>query len=436
MKKYPGVLIGVAVAVLLSAGVTSASSSTQINYTAVGSLDYVWTGVPSRGCAAVGLCGVAGSLQVNPDGSSDSGSGPPMTDVTDDNAVVRVEYPSVGGAPERVCADPMPYDVQFALARGDGLRTGDAQPNNPTSAGECAGPSAGDLGGVRLPVRREANGNYDLSGRVSLGAGPFALTVISKLRVVVSRQHNSAFFRNPSSSSQGRIPKARWALQEQASVYYRIPDISGATVAEFKASPPPLCEALAACGATGSVRMAISRIGQQLALTGYRIVRHRVSGVRALSDLRAGRLTLGDDSYQLDPSGTLSESVSGPGSVTCTDTLVHPYLDFSSSPTRAGDRLLLDSNGNQYFEPEGDPLRTYCAGPGSATILGSGAIGTGVVQASEIGAPRIELVLRNPGAFDGNGYSGVRGGAITLTLVRRRMMAGTVRVKVYGNPVQ
>ncbi len=127
MKHRSGVVLGVVVAALASAG-TAAAASTQLSYQAVGSLDYIWTGAPARGCASAGLCGIAGSLQVTPDDSSSSGSGPPSVDLSDQSAVVRVEYPGAAGAPEQVCADPMPYDVNFALARGRGVTVGESEP--------------------------------------------------------------------------------------------------------------------------------------------------------------------------------------------------------------------------------------------------------------------------------------------------------------------
>jgi hypothetical protein len=140
-------------------------TSKQLSYSPRGSIDYVWTGVPSRGCAQAGLCGVTGSLQVIPESASTIGS--PSIEVTDGSSVVRVEY---SGSPARICVDPMAYDVNFRLT---GRHAGAPQPYADLSAGQCAGPVAGDLAAVRLPVRREANGDYDLSGSQSFGAGPF-----------------------------------------------------------------------------------------------------------------------------------------------------------------------------------------------------------------------------------------------------------------------
>lgn len=405
MMRRLGAVLGVGAAVLAAAG-TAAAARMQLNYEAVGSLDYVWTGMPSRGCAAAGLCGVTGSLQVTSDDSS-------------------------GGVPERVCADPMPYDVNFALARGRGVTVGESEPSDDVSAGQCAGPTGDDFGGARLPVHREPGGDYDLAGSVSFGAGPFAVTVISKLRVLVTRQSAGEFGPPPGVGSPRptSFPKPRRVLAEEATVSYRIADITGAIVDSFTGLPTPLCDPLAACGTSGSERTTLSRLAQTLQFTGERIVKHRMSRARALADLLGGRLSLSDNSYALDPIGTLTGSLSGPGSARCVDAITSPSLGFVSNPTRRGDELALDPNGFEDLMPGADPLRTRCPGPGSNTIIGAGAVASGSVQSSELDLPRIRLVVTNPGRFTGIAYTGTRSGAIVFTLVRMKVTAGTVRTR-------
>jgi hypothetical protein len=430
MMKCVGGFLG-AVMVVLACAVPAAAATTQLNYEAVGSLDYIWTGVPTRGCAAAGMCGVTGSLQVTPDDSSGSGSGPPSVDVSDQSAVVRVEYPAAAGAPERVCADPMPYDVNFALARGRRVTVGESEPNNDVSAGQCAGPTADDLDSARLPVRREPGGDYDLAGAISFGAGPFAVTVISKLRVLVTRQGAGELGLPPGvrSPRPTPFPKPRRVLAEEADVSYRIAHISGTIVDSFTGLPTPLCDPLAACGTTGSVHTALSRIAQTLQFSGQQIVKHRISRARALADLLAGRLELSDNSYTLDPIGTLTGSLLGPGSARCLDTITSGFLGFASNPTRTGDELALDPNGFEDVVSGADPLRTRCPGPGANTIIGAGAVASGSVRSSELDSRRIRLVLTNPGRFTGIAYTGTRAGAIVLSLVRTKVTAGTVRAR-------
>jgi hypothetical protein len=419
-------------AALLSGALSAAPASGQVDYQPVGALDYVWTGVTSRGCAAAGLCGVTGSLQVTPDGDEGGGSGQPSVDVGDENAVVRVEYPALTGLPKRVCVDPMPYDVTFALARRHGRNAspvGVGEAFNDVSAGQCAGPTATDLGRVRLPVRKERNGDYDLSGSPSFGAGPFKVTVISKLRVLVSRVNFPGFSNPPFPRPRpGSFPQPRRVLAEEAHVSYRISGVSGAISDSFSGLPAPLCAGLGACGTSGSVRVALATIRQMLVLSGERIVAHRVSGARALRDLRAGRLGLFDNTYELAPTGSVTESDSGPGSTMCSDALTNPGPRFFSTGTRTADKIYLDPNGVNDVFGDPEPLRTRCPGPSTETIA-PGAVAAGIVRASELGAPRIRLVLRNRGRFEGVGYRGTRSGAIELTLIRTKVTAGTVRAK-------
>jgi hypothetical protein len=411
-----------------AAAATASATSRQLSYSPHGSIDYIWTGVPSRGCAQAGLCGVTGSLQVIPEPASTSGS--PSIEVTDGSSVVRVEY---SGSPARTCVDPMPYDVNFRLT---GRHAGAPQAYADLSAGQCAGPVAGDLAAVRLPVRREANGDYDLSGSQSFGAGPFEVRVISKLRAVVSRETVVSGGHSFSGPPPGKYPKPHRVLLEHARVYYRVADVTGALVDSFAGSPDPLCEPLAACGTTGSVRLAMTRIPQKLVFSGGRIVKRRASKARALADLRAGRLGFYDNAYALHPTVRLSGSLAGPGPQECTSTILSRSLaSMASRPTHTTDELYLGASGVDGVSSNQDPLRTRCAGPGADTIIAEGALASGRVPASAFGAPRIELVFRNPGRFAGLAYAGTRSGSIVITLRRTKAIGGTLRARAIDGEV-
>jgi hypothetical protein len=427
MRHRLGVVLGVVVMALASAGGVAAAS-TQLSYSPDGTIDYVWTGVPSRGCALVGLCGVTGSLQVVSDETSSSEGGPPSIEVTDDSSVVRVEYP---GSPNRICVDPLLYDVNFVLT---GRHAGASQPYGDVSAGQCAGPVAADLASVRLPVRREANGDYEMSGSLSFGAGPFEVRVISNMRALVSRigggSSGTGSYPGP---PPGSYPKPHRVLVEEAHVFYRATAVSGALVDSFAGSAAPLCEPLAACGTTGSVRLTINRVAEEFGFGGMRIVKRRVSKSRALADLRAGRLPFGDNAYGLTPTATLAGSVSGPGTSNCTSAIRSSSLvAFASRPTSTTDELFLRPYGVDNISSNQDPLRTRCPGPAGSTIVGNAAIADGSIPVSGLGAPVIELVLTNPGRFTGLGYAGTRTGSIVITLTREKVTAGTVRARAIG----
>jgi hypothetical protein len=412
-----------------AAAAPAAAPSGQLSYSPHGSIDYIWTGVPSRGCAQAGLCGVTGSLQVISGPESTSGS--PSIEVIDDSSVVRVEYP---GSPARICVDPMAYDVNFRLA---GRQAGASQPYADVSAGQCAGPVAGDLAAVRLPVRREANGDYDLTGSQSFGAGPFEVRVLSKLHALVSRGGiGSGGSYSSSGPPPGKYPKPHRVLVEHAQVYYRVANVTGALIDAFAGSPDPLCEPLAACGTTGSVRLAITRIPQELEFSGARIVKRRASRSRALADFRAGRLGFYNNANALDPTVMLAGSLAGPGPHDCTSTILSRFLaSMASRPTHTADELYLGAGGVDDVSSNQDPLRTRCPGPGADTIIGEGALASGSVPISAFGAPRIELVFRNSGRFAGLGYAGTRGGSIAITLMRTKVTGGTVRARATDGEV-
>jgi hypothetical protein len=432
MRKRLGAVLGAAVVVLAISG-TPGAARTQVGYQAVGSIDYIWTGVADRGCAAEGMCGVTGSLQVTADGSSSGGSGQPQVEVNDNSAVARVEYPVARGATARICADPVSYDAIFALVRARGSNAspvGESEPYIGASAGQCAGPTAAELANVRLPVRRESDGGYDLSGTVSLGAGPFQVSVLSHLQARRSRSSSSFSSSPPNSSTGPGRPKTRSALDEEVSVVYRVTAVSGAIVDSFSGLPSPLCEPLGACGASGAVRMQLRASEQTIEFSGDRIVKRRAGLRKALADLHDGRLAVSDDSYDLIMRGEVTGTSTGQGASRCTDTIRYPAIGFYSSTTATADELHLDPNGDAGPVVAGfDPLRTFCPGPGSNTIIGGGSVATGVVRFAQMGARKVNLVLRNRGGFDGPGYSGVRTGGIALTLIRESLTASTLKIR-------
>ena len=54
-----------------------AHHQTQVNTSVTGPLTIAWQGDPAHGCAAAGLCGVSGTLQMHFGNSEASGNGPP-----------------------------------------------------------------------------------------------------------------------------------------------------------------------------------------------------------------------------------------------------------------------------------------------------------------------------------------------------------------------
>jgi hypothetical protein len=423
-------------------GGTALGASTQIGFAPVGSLAYIWKGDPARGCAAQGLCGVRGSIQVVTGGSSSTQSGTslPPVEITDDAAVARVDDVSSGSA-QRQCADVVPVDEGLNVRSGAAGRLRavvDRFAFELPSAGRCAGPTAADLASVILPARKLGRRGYDLSGSDSFGAGPFEVTVVSTIHARFVAGSSGFPAPPPPTIGPGPAPpRFRPALQEFAEADYRIAAITGGLGATFSSLADPLCEPLGACGTAGRLSLVLTGGRQKLDFYGSRIVGRRVARAGVLTDLRAGRLRLSDNGYALRLGGELTGTLTGAESLSCSDRLALPTTGLSSTATRLVDRLRLDPR-NLSGPPFGigaDPLRTRCAGPGTSDIIHGGALATASVAAHDIGAPRLTIALSASGPFTGSAYQGARGGSIVLTLLRVRVLGATRRVRIIGGQV-
>ena len=421
-------------------GATALGASSQIGFEPVGSLAYIWKGDPARGCAAQGLCGVSGSIQVVTGGSSSSQSGTrlPPVEITDDASVARVDDVSSAGSAQRECADVVPVDVSFDLrSAGSGrLRAvADRYAFELPSAGRCAGPTAADLASVVLPARRLGHRGYDLSGSDTFGAGPFDVTVVSTIRALFVSGFSGP---NPPRVSPGPAPpKSRPALQEFAEADYRLAGITGGLGASFSGLADPLCEPQGACGTAGQLRLVLTARRQNLDFYGSRIVKRRVASAQVLTDLRAGRLDLSDNAYTMRLGGELTGTLTGADGLSCSDRLAQQPTGLSSAATSLADRLTLDpgSFSGSLFGMSVDLLRTRCPGPGTSDILDGAALATASVAAHDIGAPRLTIALNASGRFTGSAYQGARSGSIVLTLVRVRVLGRTRRARIIGDQV-
>src|ERR1700744_861190 len=88
----------------------------QVDVSVTGSLTIAWTGDPADGCAAAGVCGVSGTLELPQSGE---GQGPrpaaqPPLEVSDANAVARVTDTAPDGTVTR-CSDIVPSDFFLSL---------------------------------------------------------------------------------------------------------------------------------------------------------------------------------------------------------------------------------------------------------------------------------------------------------------------------------
>jgi hypothetical protein len=416
----------------------------QVNVTLTGGLTVVWTGDPARGCAAAGQCGVRGSLQMvqGDEAASESGGGAPPLELSDQSAVARVQTTAPDGT-FTGCADLVPVDFFLTVrkTRGAARATLDASDAlGAPSSGRCAGPTAADIGTMKLPARQMGSRGYDLSGQTSFGAGPFEVTAISTVRAhfTYGNQGDQVGLGGFGFLSGGvggggstRPLKPRPALQESAMARYRITGVSGALDTDFAGVAPPLCDGLGDCGATGRLTQTISTHGTVL-FAGTRLVSHRVGLSGALADLRRGRLLL-FDSFGVRPiHETVAEMLSQSDGASCTDTgSLRLARTSSAGPHRGVDELALAAGAGELGFGSPDPFRTRCPGPSTADIIGTGggSVATATVTAGELGDRHLSIAFRPRAAFDGPDYSGRRTGSVVVSMTLVHQSGGTRRVK-------
>ncbi|MGH2855968.1 MAG: hypothetical protein ACRDMJ_00630, partial [Solirubrobacteraceae bacterium] len=106
--------IGALACTALAAAPAAGAPGRQVTTTMTGALTIAWQADPARGCAAAGLCGVSGSLEMLAGGSgqssSSSGGGPSpiQAELMDPTAAARVMTLGAAGAPDATCTDLVP----------------------------------------------------------------------------------------------------------------------------------------------------------------------------------------------------------------------------------------------------------------------------------------------------------------------------------------
>ncbi|MGH2914624.1 MAG: hypothetical protein ACRDMX_06530 [Solirubrobacteraceae bacterium] len=404
-----------------------------VNVTVSGSLTFVWTGEAARGCAAAGQCGVSGSLQIDSDGGTNSGFPAPAPDLSDPNTVVRATSAAANGsAAPSTCTDLLGIDTTISLSRRRATLA--PPPFEPISAGRCAGPTSGDLARLSLPIARLGAGRFSLAGSVTFGAGPFSVTAISSLRVLRSSATPPFGFSGSASSGVGvgSPLRSRPALQESAQYTYRIASVAGALSTKFSGLAAPLCQALGACAAAGTVTDSPHGRGQ-VHFFAYRIVKRRASRAQALADVRGGRLQVSSTLNGTSLSDTISEAVDLPGRA-CSDT-VAGQLALADNGFRHGVDVVSLGDNSATTGVALDALRTRCPGPSEQGALRDRPLARGSLAASSLGARRIAIVLRGGRAFTGTAYAGREAGSLVLTLALVHAGGGTQKIRLPVGPL-
>ncbi len=401
-----------------------------------GTLTYAWHGDPQRGCAAASLCGVRGSTTVHFDGFGQLTQKGRRDELQLDSAsatarVVRVDPSSRTGG----CVDTVSVDgLLVHLRRITGARYAALVAGSPVSSGRCAGP-VDELSRLALPARRLRTRlpGFDLHGQTAFAAGPFSGTLISTVVIRPDTSQGSSSETSTSGSATAPPVRYRRVLVEHATLRYRVRGPDGALQATFAGVPDPYCTPLDSCGVVGTLSLGVGGVSRTLVIDATRNVRRRVPARRALTDLRAGRLFLGDSGLDATVRGRLSELASRSGGTGCRDVRSEP-LDLSvnggfffSNSRRALPFVL--GNGSV----SGDLLRTHCPGPAAADIVGGSpqqsgpalALASGMLPVSALGQRQLTVSLAHPGRFSSAGYSGTRGGSLRFTLALLGVRAGT-----------
>lgn len=412
-----------AVAILLTAAPASAAKPHYYSFTATGRLTFIWRGDPARGCAAAGVCGVTGSLQVYPSGGSSGGDAPPFVEIGGGSAVARVDSTASNGS-VLACADLVPVDISFDLGTGPfaPLDVGDSE--SFPSSGRCAGPTARDLVSLKLPQRRLGNRSYDLHGAVTLGAGPFTVKVVSTIEAIYAPQNYVGPGGVPPFPRGPAPPKPKNVLVEQATYDYTLVPATGAVMVTFAGLPEPACDPLAACGAAGTLDDTLNLRRQSVSIEGERFVERPVGRSRALADLRAGRLAVSLNVFVLTLGGSLNARIEQEGSLPCEDRAAQPGIPVLVDPGRSAFGIAV--TGGYYDEgtPE-DLLRTRCPGPDTADILGLRSLGSGSIPYAALGSRNLMVQLIKPHSFVSDDYSGGWDGSLLLRLKLKRETGGT-----------
>jgi hypothetical protein len=426
---------GVLIACCAAPGVALADTPT-LNPS--GTLTFSWQGDPSRGCQAVGVCAVSGSLVVIPADQSGSSESPRSRDIQieDDGAVARVTDPGSTPSQPHICTQLTPVNMFLTIKRRalGGLHAL-AQWFSVPSSGDCAGPLAGALGAFtlptrRLPGRREA---YDLSGIRTFGSGPYTVTIRSTIRArrpAAGAGTPGAFGLSSSSSGSSTGPNPRKGLVEHVSIVYRTMGTSGTFTTAFAGRPDPFCVPLDACGASGVITDTISGDSSRLEFDAQRVVSRRASRRQALADLRSGRLALFDTGVPLV--NALSVNFRWPDGSACTDRLRQlSAVSLNATVTRHRRLGFVVAT-----DPVEDPLRSVCPGPAGGDVLGSAAtLAQDSVPLRELGRRSLRIELSGHGRFVSGSYVGSHRGGLGLGLRLVRVLAGTKVETVFpGEP--
>jgi hypothetical protein len=437
----------------LAVGGVAAPARASVSYdqTSTGELAVTWHGDPARGCAEAGVCDVAGSVRLRPEGSSggfdgggrrgDERAALSSLHIFGAQATVRVVRGPLD-APFGACTDTSEAsELSFAGTRLPGGRARivpealpGAEEGSGFLAGRCAGPITADstalLPAVEIPLRRliEGTARMDFTGRGGFASGPFSGEVVSTV-VITRRSRRDRELRRPRRPT-GRISARPRSRSARVEVRYRVASLSGALTTDFAGADAPWCARLDACGMRGrhELRLGVpDGADGTIRFLGFGPLRRRTQA-GALAALRSGALDLQSDVEHVVPV-TGSAEVSWPEGPRCRDTVTRDMRLLRTSASRQGLVVSLAHVTDPISESD-DPMRTRCPGPATADIDPAASpelLASGTSGGARVGDERIRVTLAPGGPGGGPDFTATRSGEIVLELERTGIDIETAR---------
>lgn len=411
-----------------------ASADLRVDLRTSGGMTASWHGDPARGCAAAGVCDVAGSVTLAPQ----AGEGETITSSNEgllDAVTLSVEHATarvLRGPPDHPAGACLDASATGGLSLSRGTARGgrvwvalvsfDFPSGGSLSAGRCAGPLPADLARA-LPFTtmssralRARNVTLDFHGTRPFNAGAFSGTVRSTLvlHARVSHPKRGSSF-GPGRAVPSPVP-ARPRAQRVAllRLAYRARAAPGGLTLAYRPAPDRPCDLLDACGLAATQTLTVSR-SPDIELFARIPVRgkQRPTLAAALAALHGRRADVTVVAGSEDLQGSVAVDATRDGAPACRDTrTVHlpPLL----GAVRAR-RLVLSLGGAHYSESE-DPLRTRCPGPARDADR-DGALAAGSIGLARLGDPQLTLRLLPRRVGDGDFATRIDG-ALVLDLQR------------------
>ncbi|MFL5910286.1 MAG: hypothetical protein ACJ768_06940 [Gaiellaceae bacterium] len=189
---------------------------------------------------------------------------------------------------------------------------------------------------------------------------------------------------------------------------------------------PELCDALDACGLTGTIEASFDARGGRATLAAFgsgRLSRRQM--LRKLGIARGGRVARrqAQGVGQWLGGGTLAAALSRAGAPACRDEGQLPGGAIQLA--ERGSRLTV-SYLTGLDPADGLPLR--CGGPSDSDVGATSSPASGSVSSSVVRRRRFAVRLRRGGSFAGEGYQGSSTADLTVVLRRRRVSTRSFRV--------